>query len=106
MKNLQISLEDFVTLQKLGEDFIVVDVREPWEIEKAPFKDALNIPLGKLSSQISDIPDTSLIITLCHHGVRSLKASYLLDLAQRRSLSLKGGIEDYALSVDPTIVRY
>ena len=106
MKNLQISLDDFATLQKLGEDFIVVDVREPWEVEKAPFKEALNIPLGKLPNQISQIPKTSLIITLCHHGVRSLKAAYLLDLSEKRALSLEGGIENYAIFVDPTIVRY
>jgi len=106
MKNLQITLDDFVTLQKLKDDFIVIDVRELWEVEKAPFQGALHIPLAKLESQISQIPKSSLLITLCHHGVRSLKAAYILNQAQRTCLSLKGGIEDYACRVDPKILRY
>ncbi|MBS0184792.1 MAG: hypothetical protein JSS34_00315 [Proteobacteria bacterium] len=106
MKNLQITVDDFATLQKLKEDFIVIDVRELWEVEKAPFKGALHIPLANLESQISQIPNSSLLITLCHHGIRSLKAAYILNQAQRKCLSLKGGIEEYACLIDPEIVRY
>lgn len=106
MKILQISPQDLFTLQSLKKEHLILDVREVWEIEKASFKDFLHIPLSRLSTSLSNIPKSPLIITVCHHGVRSLKAASFLESAHKKALSLQGGIDAYAELVDPNIPRY
>lgn len=102
----EITLDDFINLQNTNVNFLVIDVREDWEVEKAPFKNALHIPLATLQKNLTKIPPTDLLITLCHHGVRSLKAAVILETFHRKALSLKGGIANYARLIDPSIPHY
>lgn len=93
-------------LQETDKNFIILDVREPWELEKACFSGALNISLGQLKEKMADIPETDLIITVCHHGIRSLKAAHFLMECGKKAKSLKGGIDAYAREIDPSIPLY
>ena len=44
---------------------------------------------------------------VCHHGMRSAQvASYLADRGHPRMLNLAGGIDAWALQVDPGLRRY
>ena len=106
MTILRIFPQDFKILREGQEEFLLLDVREPWEIEQASFKEALCIPLAFLQDKASSLPNSKLIITVCHHGVRSLKAALILNQMGKKALSLEGGIEAYAQSVDPTMPRY
>ena len=47
------------------------------------------------------------VITVCHHGVRSMSAAfYLQEAGLPRVKSLSGGLENWALTVDPAMIRY
>jgi poly(A) polymerase len=47
------------------------------------------------------------IITMCHHGVRSLNAAALLrKLGFANTHSMAGGIDAYSIMADPAIARY
>ncbi len=90
--------EDAVTL---------LDVREPYEWRIAPFTDAATIPLGELPGRLREIDSDREVVTICHHGRRSLQARAILRAGGfQRVRSLRGGIEAWSLEVDPTIARY
>jgi rhodanese-related sulfurtransferase len=46
-------------------------------------------------------------VTFCHHGARSLKALEILKAAGFAKVrSLRGGIDAWAVNIDPTMARY
>ena len=47
------------------------------------------------------------VVTICHHGVRSYSAAlYLRQKGIAQARSLEGGVEAWALTVDPAMARY
>jgi len=86
---------------------LLVDVREPYEVQICSIAGSLHIPLGSLRDRI-DEPDSSReIVTVCHLGVRSFLALEILKAAGFPSVrSLKGGVEAWANQVDPGMARY
>ena len=91
-----------------GEAVRVIDVREAdeWAIARLP--QAELIPLG-LFQQLA-MPQLGLgeaIVLYCHHGIRSARAQgYLKGQGYKNVLNLTGGIDAWALQVDPTMKRY
>ena len=86
---------------------LLLDVREPWEWEVAHIDGSQHIPLGQLPGRIAELDTRREIVTLCHHGMRSLSARELLRGAGfARVRSLAGGIDRWAEEVDGTIGRY
>jgi adenylyltransferase/sulfurtransferase len=92
-----------------GEQILVIDVREPWEHEIASLPRSTLIPLGALAAEAAEInprPGT-LVVTVCHHGVRSLSAAAVLEQAGVAEVaSLAGGIDAWSRLVDPSVPRY
>jgi len=90
-----------------GDKLLVLDVREPEEIEIAPFPDAIHIPMGDIPSRLTELDPDSEWVVVCHHGVRSLQvASYLARMGFERVSNLSGGIDAWSLTVDPATPRY
>jgi adenylyltransferase/sulfurtransferase len=88
-------------------DLVLVDVREPREAEIAHIDGARNIPLRELPARLAELPGHGAIVTLCHHGPRSLKAREILKGAGFGNVrSLAGGIDAWAREVDPEVPRY
>ena len=88
-------------------DLLVVDVREPHEHEITHIDGAVLIPLGELPDRLGELDGHREIVTHCHHGARSLKALEILKAAGFSKVrSLRGGIDAWAVNVDPTLPRY
>src|SRR6266704_2768824 len=86
---------------------VVVDVREPHEYEIAHIDGAVLMPLGELPDRLGELDGHHEIVTHCHHGARSLKALEILKAAGFSKVrSLRGGIDAWAVNVDPTLPRY
>jgi adenylyltransferase/sulfurtransferase len=83
-----------------------LDVRQPWEFERARLPGAILIPLGELADRVGELDPTRPVATYCHHGVRSLRALQLLHTLGLTNLAhLAGGIEAYS-QLDPSVPRY
>lgn len=92
-----------------GEPTLLVDVREPWEHQTAALPGAVLVPLGQLAARAREIdpPPGTLVVTYCHHGVRSLSGAAVLAAAGVEPVaSLRGGIDAWSTTVDPTVPRY
>jgi rhodanese-related sulfurtransferase len=47
------------------------------------------------------------VVVVCHHGVRSLRATHFLrSIGVENAFSMKGGIEAWAVRIDPEMARY
>ena len=92
-----------------GQAIRLIDVRQPWEHERAKLAGSVLIPLNELPARVSEITGepAALIVVYCHHGVRSLSAAaYLVRLGHVNIRSLAGGIDAWSCEVDPTVPRY
>lgn len=91
---------------------LVIDVRTREEFELVQLPNSLNIPLHQLEDRLDEIePEPGqVVITLCHHGVRSLNAALYLQALGVPGLenvrSIAGGLELWSLVADPAVPRY
>jgi sulfur-carrier protein adenylyltransferase/sulfurtransferase len=89
-----------------NEQLVLIDVRETWEAEIASLPGALVIPLGTVPAVVGDLDPDARYVVYCHHGIRSLSGLRILEDAGLTARHLEGGIDAWALAVDPTMARY
>ncbi len=86
---------------------ILLDVREPWELEIAAIQGALHIPMGQIPARHDELPADRPVICLCHHGVRSLQVGLFLQRQGFETVyNLRGGIDAWSREVDPSVAMY
>jgi len=105
----QIKSEDLAAKLKAGQPAFIVDVREGWEREIARIPDQLFVPLDDLPARAAEIapPQGVPVVLYCHAGVRSFQAAAFLEQQGLKEVySLLGGIDDWSVSVDPSVPRY
>jgi rhodanese-related sulfurtransferase len=92
-----------------GEPIYLVDVRQPWEHELVHLPDDVLMPLDQIADQHEELtpPEGALVVTYCHHGIRSINAAAMIErLGHARVASLQGGIDAWSQHVDPSLPRY
>jgi molybdopterin/thiamine biosynthesis adenylyltransferase/rhodanese-related sulfurtransferase/molybdopterin converting factor small subunit len=91
-----------------GDDLQVIDVREPNEYEIARLPGTKLIPLGQVTSRMSEIDPARETVVHCKGGVRSAKAIAALTEAgfTGKLVNLKGGIAAWSDEVDPSVPKY
>lgn len=86
---------------------LLLDVREPWEIEKARIVGATLIPMRELPGRVGELDEAREVVALCHHGGRSLQVAMFLEKQGfKRVYNLVGGIDAWSRSVDPAVPLY
>ncbi|MGH9482090.1 MAG: rhodanese-like domain-containing protein [Terriglobales bacterium] len=106
---IEITVEEVAARRKAGEALRLLDVREDWEFEQAHLEGAEHIPLAQIPIHLDAFLQTpeAEIICYCHTGRRSRTAAEWLRRAGfPRARSLAGGIDRWALDVDPSLPRY
>ncbi len=92
-----------------GEDFLLVDVREPAEFEIVSIPGAVLIPKGDIlnGSALASLPQDKQIVLHCKSGVRSAEALAALKAAGlSNSVHVQGGVLAWAAQVDPSLPTY
>jgi rhodanese-related sulfurtransferase len=86
---------------------VLVDVREPWEFELARIEGSLLVPLGQLPSRVDELPRDRPLVMVCHTGRRSQNAAMFLAQSGFADVqNLSGGVERWAVEIDPSMRRY
>ncbi len=102
-----VTVEDLKKEMDRGEKLVILDVREPHEIEISSLPGSVRIPLGSLRENLNRLSTADEIVVHCRTGVRSARAVELLRQAGfRKARNLAGGIDRWAQVIDPTIARY
>jgi adenylyltransferase/sulfurtransferase len=104
----EISATELKSLFDRGEDFQLIDVREPFEYDIARIPNSKLIPLGEVVARSSEIDPSKIAVMQCKGGVRSAKAIEALKNAgfAGRLINLKGGIGAWSDEVDPKVPKY
>ena len=87
-------------------EVVLLDVREPYEIEICNIKGSLFIPTNKILQNIEQLDKEKRYAVMCHSGVRSLHVSNYLNSLGYSTLNVVGGIERWATVVDKNMQRY
>ena len=95
--------------QKLdrGDNFVLIDVREPHEYQIARIPGAKLIPLGELPKHLGELDPNAEYVMHCKTGGRSQKATDLLKQSGFKNVrNMTGGITAWSDKVDPTVPKY
>ena len=99
---------EVLELKKMLKDkeVVLVDVREPYEVEICNIKGSLFIPMNEIPQNIEQLDKEKRYAVMCHSGVRSLYVSNYLNSLGYSTLNVIGGIEKWATDVDKNMKRY
>jgi adenylyltransferase/sulfurtransferase len=102
-----LSVDQFDARRRAGETFELLDVREPYEADIVQIPGARTFPLSELPARMHEL-DSAVTYTLsCHHGTRSVQAYHALRKAGFGRLQvLAGGVDAWAVRIDPSLPRY
>jgi rhodanese-related sulfurtransferase len=105
--SMEITPADMKERLDRGENFLIVDVREPWEHELCRIEGAKLIPMGSIPANLQALDVDEDVVCYCHHGMRSMDvAVWLRGQGVQRAKSLAGGIERWSLEIDARVARY
>ena len=105
---IEISAVDAANLLTTASDeTVLLDVREPMELEMAAIEGALHIPMAEIPGRLQEIDPGKTIICMCYAGGRSAQvAGYLASQGYDEVKNLSGGIDAWSTTVDDSIPRY
>ncbi|HET6405975.1 MAG TPA: rhodanese-like domain-containing protein [Candidatus Thermoplasmatota archaeon] len=85
---------------------ILLDVREPFELEAARVEGALHIPMREIVARVGELPKDKPILVMCHSGMRSQRVADWLQPQGYDASNIAGGIDAWADQVDPSVGKY
>ena len=90
-----------------GRDLVILDVRNPYEIEICRIEDSVVIPLSELMNRVDELDPEREMVVHCRSGARSARAiEQLQGHGFSRMRNLKGGILAWTKDVDPSLPAY
>lgn len=91
----------------VGEDLVLIDVREPEEVQLASIEQAEVYPMSQASGWIDSLPKDRELVIMCHHGGRSAQVAMALARRGHSNLTnMTGGIDAWSQEVDSSVPRY
>ena len=102
-----ITVEELKARWDRGDRPFLLDVRETVEHQLVRLEGDVLIPLGELIARQQELDPAREIVVYCHHGNRSGRATaYLRHNGFPHARNLRGGIEEWAVKIDPSLPRY
>jgi rhodanese-related sulfurtransferase len=104
----QLTAEQALALLSQTTNAVLLDVREPWEVQLAAVKQPfIPMPMQSIPARLSELPTNGPIVCLCHHGARSQQvAHFLAQQGFEQVFNLQGGIDAWSQTVDTSVARY
>ena len=92
-----------------GESFLLLDCRNPDEYATVSITAAKLLPMNEIPARLAefDAHKQANIVVHCHHGGRSLRvAEWLRGQGFDQAQSMAGGIDRWAIEIEPGMRRY
>jgi adenylyltransferase/sulfurtransferase len=106
----QITVQDLKRKRDAGEDFFLLDVREPYEFQIAHLNGHL-IPVNDLPNRVNELEQARQtgqeIVVHCKSGGRSQRAAeFLQQQGFKNVVNVAGGITAWATEIDSKVPKY
>lgn len=82
---------EVLAMRKRGEDFTLLDVRSPAELEQMRIEGSVNIPLGALRGRLDEIDRSKPVIAFCKISLRGYEAALILKKAGFNDVKVMDG---------------
>jgi adenylyltransferase/sulfurtransferase len=93
--------------QLLREGVLLVDVREDVEVATCRIEGSRHIPMRQIPENLATLPHDQRLLVICHHGGRSLRVTQFLRAnGFGQASNVAGGIDAWAVQLDPAMTRY
>jgi rhodanese-related sulfurtransferase len=103
----EMSVTELAAKHAAGEDFLLLDVREPDELAIASIPWARAIPMGDVPVRLEELPKDKPIAVLCHGGTRSGRVTkFLNENGYPDAINVAGGIRAWSAKIDPSVPDY
>ncbi len=103
----EIDPEEVKAKMDRGDEFLLIDVREPHEYQICRIPNSKLIPLGELPKRVNELDTAQEIVAHCKSGMRSGRAvEFLKQAGFRKVKNMRGGILAWSDKVDPTVPKY
>ncbi len=103
----QITAPELKARRDRGDQPLVIDVREDWELQLARIPDVVHVPMNQLPTRLTEFSPDIETIVMCHAGGRSMRvAQYLANQGFTKVYNLSGGISAWSELVDATVPQY
>ena len=109
MHPLEIDCRTVKARRDAREPFLLLDCREPDEYQLVQIEGSRLVPMSELVDRVGELEPfrEQAIVVHCHHGGRSLRvAHWLMQQGFADVKSLAGGIDQWAVEIDPDLPRY
>ncbi|VAW72719.1 Rhodanese-like domain protein [hydrothermal vent metagenome] len=94
-------------LDTVTEQPLLLDVREPWEFDKARINGSTLIPMRTVPQQLQELKPEKETVVICHHGIRSrMVCQFLENQGFSNLINLNGGVAAWATDVDRQMPTY
>lgn len=102
-----ITVEQLAALQPEWDKVVLLDVRDPWEVEICRLPGSVNIPMNEIAQRAQELDREARTVVICHFGMRSLEVGAWLEASGFGDVSnLEGGLDAWAEKVDGDMPRY
>ncbi len=86
---------------------LLLDVRQPWELDVCKIENSVLIPMSQIPTKIDSLDAVREIVVICHHGIRSRSVGrYLEHAGFSNIINLSGGVDQWAKTVDKLMATY
>jgi rhodanese-related sulfurtransferase len=103
----EITAAELAARRGAGEEPLVLDVREAWELQIARLPGVRHIPMNEIPARLAELDPQVEVIVLCRSGGRSMQVAQFLERRGFRDpVNLAGGILAWSRDVDPAVCVY
>lgn len=106
---MEVSCQEVAQLRAYGEQFVFIDCREPDEAAICKIDGADLLPMSTLTDRVGELAgrEADRMVIHCHKGGRSLRvANWLRQQGFAQAQSMAGGIDQWAVEIEPGMARY
>lgn len=103
----EMTVEELKASVDAGEQPVVIDVREGWELDISSLPFARHIPMGQIIDRLDELDPKIPLIIMCRSGGRSMQIARALESRGFGSVAnLTGGILAWGERIDPSLRPY
>jgi rhodanese-related sulfurtransferase len=87
----------------IGDDVVVLDVREQHEWDAGHIDGAIHIPLAEIPTRVGELDPSVHTLVVCHLGGRSARATQWLHAQGHDVVNVEGGMDAWESAGRPVV---